>query len=361
MDKIQYIYQAVLDGDMDRVLKSVQVALNDGLPASDILQNALIAAMEENGRLFELGERYVPEMLVSARAMKKGLSILEPLLVDSNVEPIGKVVIGTVKGDHHDIGKNLVAMMLEGSGFKIVDLGIDVSPEQFVAALQNDVDILGLSALLTTTMPSMEKTITAIEEAGLRERVKVMVGGAPITLEYSKRVSADGYASDASQAVTLAKSLLSNRTIQDISLIGTFDVFGRDQFKIDIQKEIERFDRYEHPFSLVVYRFKERKDTVNKDINIEMYKGMIQIIRSQMRKVDSIYQIDTGKFICILPETSHENALTMTERIQKAIYKKNDRAENQIAFKYSLVQYSPNQSIDMTFDHLESELIEQPK
>jgi 5-methyltetrahydrofolate--homocysteine methyltransferase len=359
MDKIQGIYRAVIEGDMDLVSENVQAALVDGLPASDILQNALIAAMEETGRLFEIGDRYVPEMLVSARAMKAGLSILEPLLVDFNVEPVGKVVIGTVKGDHHDIGKNLVAMMLEGSGFKIVDLGIDVSPEQFVAALENDVDILGLSTLLTTTMPSMEKTIKAIEAAGLRERVKVMVGGAPITLEYSQRISADGFASDASQAVTLAKSLLSNRSIKNISLIGTFDVFSRDQFYFDIQKEIERFDRYNHPFSLVMYCFEERKDPFSNDMNIEIYKGMIQIIRSQMRKVDTIYQFDTGTFIFLLPETSHENAVTMTERIQGAIFNKYSHTKNQIAFKYSLAQYFPEQSIDMTLNHLENELLEQ--
>lgn len=359
MDKIQVIFQAVLDGDMDRVSENVQAALDDGLPASDILQNALIAAMEEIGRLFEIGDRYVPEMLVSARAMKTGLSILEPILADSNVEPVGKVVIGTVKGDHHDIGKNLVAMMLEGSGFEIVDLGIDVSPEQFVAALQNDVDILGLSTLLTTTVPSMENTIKAVEAAGLRERVKVMVGGAPITLEHSQRISADGFASDASQAVTLAKSLQSNRTIQNISLIGTFDVFSRDQFYFDIQKEIERFDRYTHPFSLVMYCFEEKKDTVKNGMNIEIYKGMIQVIRGQMRQVDNIYQFDTGKFIFLLPETSHENALTMTERIQGAILNKYSPTENQIAFKYSLAQYSPGQSIDMTLNHLENELIAQ--
>ena len=147
-------------------------------------------------------------MLVAARAMQAGLEILKPLLVEAGIEPIGKVVIGTVKGDLHDIGKNLVAMMLGGAGFEIVDLGVDVSPEKFIAALTDDVDILGLSALLTTTMPSMENTIKAIETAGLRDRIKIIIGGAPVTVDYAKIIGADGFASDAAQAVTLAKSLI---------------------------------------------------------------------------------------------------------------------------------------------------------
>ncbi len=158
--------------------------------------------------LFEEGEYFVPEMLIAARAMKAGLAILKPMLVDSGVEPVGKVAVGTVKGDLHDIGKNLVAMMLEGAGFEIVDLGTDVTPEQFVAAVKDGVDLVGLSALLTTTMPSMEATIKAIEAAGLRDQVKVMIGGAPVTAEYARQIGADGFAPDASQAVTLAKSLI---------------------------------------------------------------------------------------------------------------------------------------------------------
>ena len=208
MDHIKDIYQGVLDGDMGAVEENVQAALAAGVSAADILQKGLIAAMGEVGSLFEEGEYFVPEMLIAARAMKAGLAILQPLLVDSGIEPLGKVAVGTVKGDLHDIGKNLVAMMLEGSGFEIVDLGTDVTPEQFVAAVKDGVNLVGLSALLTTTMPSMEGTIKAIEAAGLRAQVKIMIGGAPVTAEYARQIGADGFAPDASQAVTLAKSLL---------------------------------------------------------------------------------------------------------------------------------------------------------
>ena len=158
--------------------------------------------------MFEEGEYFVPEMLIAARAMKAGLVILQPLLVDSGVESAGKVAIGTVNGDLHDIGKNLVGMMLEGAGFEIVDLGTDVEVEQFVAAVKNGADVIGLSALLTTTMPSMEGTIKAIEAEGLRNKVKVIIGGAPVTSAYAEKIGADGYAPDASQAVSLAKSLI---------------------------------------------------------------------------------------------------------------------------------------------------------
>jgi 5-methyltetrahydrofolate--homocysteine methyltransferase len=208
MDQINHIYQGVLEGDMGTVQENVQAALDAGAPPADILHNGLIAAMGEVGRLFEEGEYFVPEMLIAARAMKAGLAILKPMLVDSGVKPVGKVAVGTVKGDLHDIGKNLVAMMLEGAGFEIVDLGTDVTPEQFVAAVKDGVNIVGLSALLTTTMPSMAATIQAIDAAGLRDQVKVMIGGAPVTTDYARQIGADGYAPDASQAVTLAKSLI---------------------------------------------------------------------------------------------------------------------------------------------------------
>jgi 5-methyltetrahydrofolate--homocysteine methyltransferase len=208
MEQMKEIYQGVLDGDMGGVQANVQAAVEAGLPAVDILQEGLIAAMGEVGRLFEEGEYFVPEMLIAARAMKAGLAILRPLLVDAGVEPAGKVAIGTVKGDLHDIGKNLVAMMLEGAGFEIVDLGTDVTPDQFVAAVQAGTNIIGLSALLTTTMPGMETTIKAIEAAGLRDQVKVIIGGAPVTAEYARQIGADGFAPDASQAVTLVKSLV---------------------------------------------------------------------------------------------------------------------------------------------------------
>ena len=202
------ISQAVLEGDMAEAQKNVQAAVEAEVPAGEILQRALIPAMGEVGRLFEEGEYFVPEMLIAARAMKAGLEIIKPLLVDSGIEPVGKVVIGTVKGDLHDIGKNLVAMMLEGAGFEIDDVGTDVSPEQFVAAVEAGADIIGLSALLTTTMPSMEKIIKAIDAAGLRDQVKIIIGGAPITKEYADQIGADGYAPDATQAATLAMSLI---------------------------------------------------------------------------------------------------------------------------------------------------------
>ena len=208
MNHIEKIYQAILEGDMGETQVQVQTAIDSGLPAQDILQKGMIASMSEVGRLFEDGEYFVPEMLIAARAMQAGLAILKPRLVEAGIEPIGKVAIGTVKGDLHDIGKNLVAMMMEGAGFEIIDLGTDVTPEDFVGAAKNGANIIGLSALLTTTMPSMEKSIQAIRSAGLRDQVKIIIGGAPVTAEYAAQIGADGYAPDASQAANLAKSLL---------------------------------------------------------------------------------------------------------------------------------------------------------
>jgi 5-methyltetrahydrofolate--homocysteine methyltransferase len=165
--------------------------------------------MAEVGRLFEAGEYFVPEVLIAARAMKSGLTILKPKLVEADVEPVGTVAAGTVKGDLHDIGKNLVCMMLEGAGFEIVDLGTDVSPETFVDAVKNQgVDVVAMSALLTTTMPNMKTTLDALQEAGVRDKVRVMVGGAPVTQAYADEIGADGYAADASRAATLAKQLV---------------------------------------------------------------------------------------------------------------------------------------------------------
>jgi len=207
---LEPIYKAVLNGDKDAATENVQAALDTGTDAGVILQEALIPAMGEVGRLFEAGEYYVPEMLIAARAMQAGLAILKPLLVDSDIKPTGKVAIGTVKGDLHDIGKNLVGMMLEGAGFEICDLGTDVSSEKFIGAINDEeVDILAMSALLTTTMPMMEATIKAVDEAGLRDAVKIIVGGAPVTNEYAEKIGADGFAPDASQAASLAKSLMS--------------------------------------------------------------------------------------------------------------------------------------------------------
>jgi 5-methyltetrahydrofolate--homocysteine methyltransferase len=190
----------------------VQVALDAGLAPDDILKNALVTAMGEVGRRFEAGEYFVPEMLIAARAMQGGLKLLKPRLVQNGVAAIGKVIIGTVAGDLHDIGKNLVGMMLEGGGFEVIDLGADVKPEAFVAAVrEHRPDIIGLSALLTTTMPKMISTIQALEEAGLRKQVKVMIGGAPVTEEYAKKIGADGFAYDASLAVKVARSLIEQK------------------------------------------------------------------------------------------------------------------------------------------------------
>jgi 5-methyltetrahydrofolate--homocysteine methyltransferase len=206
---LEAIYQAVLDGDAGTATEQVTATLEAGVSASDILNKACIAAMTEVGRLFEEGEKFVPEMLISARAMNASVALLKPYLTDEDVSTVGKAVLGTVKGDLHDIGKNLVRMMMEGTGFEVVDLGTDVPPDKFVSAVQeHDPQLVGMSALLTTTMPAMKDTIEALAEAGLRDRVKVLIGGAPVTQEYSDKIGADGYAPDASSATRKAKELL---------------------------------------------------------------------------------------------------------------------------------------------------------
>ena len=206
---LEVIREGIMEGDMHLVQDKVTEALEAGIGAGDILNDGLIEAMAEVGKLFEEGEYFVPEMLIAARAMKAGLAILKPKLVDADIKPIGKVASGTVKGDLHDIGKNLVCMMLEGAGFEILDLGTDVSPDQFVDAVKNQgAGVIAMSALLTTTMPNMKNTVEALEEAGIRESVKVMVGGAPVTQAYADEIGADGYAPDASRAASLAKELL---------------------------------------------------------------------------------------------------------------------------------------------------------
>ncbi|HTP09362.1 MAG TPA: corrinoid protein [Anaerolineae bacterium] len=208
-ERLQKIYDSVLNGEMDEVSGHVQAALDASLDPGVILNEGMIRAMQEVGRLFEEGEYFVPEMLISARAMQDGLALLKPHLVQADVQSAGKVVIGTVKGDLHDIGKNLVAMMLEGASFEIIDLGIDVSPEKFVEAVKvHHPKIVGLSALLTTTMPSMRTIIEALTAANVRDQVKVIIGGAPVTEAYARDIGADGFAPDASRAVKLAKSLL---------------------------------------------------------------------------------------------------------------------------------------------------------
>ncbi len=208
-DYLDKISQAVIDGDQNETADLVQVAIDERVEAEAILKKGLIPAMHEVGRLFEAGEYFVPEMLISARAMKAGLEIIKPLLVDSDHKPVGSIAIGTVKGDLHDIGKNLVGIMLEGAGFTIHDLGTDVSPEKFIEAINsNQVDLIGMSALLTTTMTMMESTISAVTSAGFRDQVKIIIGGAPITQEYADKIGADGFAPDASQAVKLALQLV---------------------------------------------------------------------------------------------------------------------------------------------------------
>lgn len=206
---VQEVYSAVLNGIASEVKEKVQLAIDNGIEAEKILNSGLIAAMKEVGQLFEDGEYFVPEMLISARAMQSGMIILRPFLVAQDIKPIGKVVIGTVKGDLHDIGKNLVSMMLEGSGFQIFDLGTDVSPEKFLEAINTyKPDIVGMSALLTTTMANMEKTMLFLEENGARKGVKVLIGGAPISQKYADDIGADGYAPDASQAAVIASRLM---------------------------------------------------------------------------------------------------------------------------------------------------------
>jgi len=210
MEKIvKEIYDAVVNGNANTVKLKVQAALDSGVNIESLLNEGMIAPMKEVGQLFESGEYFVPEMLIAARAMQAGMVILRPVLISQDIKPLGKVVIGTVKGDLHDIGKNLVSMMLEGAGFQMVDLGTDVSPEKFLEAIQtHQPDIVGISALLTTTMMNMEKTLRFLEEQNVRKQVKVIIGGAPVTQAYADTIGADGYAPDANQAVALAKRLI---------------------------------------------------------------------------------------------------------------------------------------------------------
>jgi 5-methyltetrahydrofolate--homocysteine methyltransferase len=203
------IFEGILKGNMNAVQDATKAALAEGTSAGELLNEAMIPAMAEVGRLFEANEYYVPEMLIAARAMKAGLSIVRPQLVDEDIQPKGRVVLGTVKGDLHDIGKNLVAIMVEGAGFEVIDLGVDVSPEDFVKTAQDqEADVIGLSALLTTTMPNMRATVEALEESGMRDKVKVVIGGAPVTQKYADEIGADGYGRDAAAAANMVKSLL---------------------------------------------------------------------------------------------------------------------------------------------------------
>lgn len=206
---LQQIYERVIVGDAPGVKELVEQAVGERVPPVEIISGYLIPAMTEVGARFERQEFYIPEMLVAARAMQTGLGVLKPLLVEGELKSAGRVVMGTVKGDLHDIGKNLVSMMLEGAGFEVIDLGVDVPPERFVEAVREQKpDIMGMSALLTTTMPAMKSTIEPLVNAGLREGVKVIVGGAPVTQRYADEIGADAYAHDAASAVRKAKELL---------------------------------------------------------------------------------------------------------------------------------------------------------
>jgi len=207
---LEQISRAVVEGDREATISGVQAALEANIDPHTILQGALIPAMSDVGRLFEQGEYFVPEMLIAARAMKSGLELLKPLMIGADIKPRGRIALGTVQGDLHDIGKNLVGIMLEGAGFEVYDMGTDVPVDRVVEVIKTEqVDLIGLSALLTTTMPMMESTIQSISEAGIRDQVKVMIGGAPITQEYADKIGADGFAPDASQATRLAVELIS--------------------------------------------------------------------------------------------------------------------------------------------------------
>lgn len=208
MADMNALAEAIINGKAPVAVEIVKEALAEGVNPGVILNDGLVAGMNVVGTKFKANEFYVPEVLISARAMQKSMDILKPELAKGGIESKGKFAVGTVKGDLHDIGKNLVAMMLEGSGFEVIDLGVDVKPEKYVEAAKNGADIIAMSALLTTTMPSMKETIDALVEAGVRDNVKVMIGGAPVTQNYSDEIGADGYSADAASAVDKAKELM---------------------------------------------------------------------------------------------------------------------------------------------------------
>jgi 5-methyltetrahydrofolate--homocysteine methyltransferase len=205
------LYEAVLKGRHKAAVELTRNALAAGDDPETLITTAMIPAMDEVGRLFAANKYYIPELMISARAMKSALEILRPLLTKKGAKPAGRVVIGTVQGDVHDIGKNLVASMLEGGGFEVRDAGVDVPAESFVAAVREGAEVLALSALLTTTMPAMRQTLAALRDAGVRDRVKVLVGGAPITRQFADEIGADGFADSASGAVLEARRLLGIR------------------------------------------------------------------------------------------------------------------------------------------------------
>ncbi len=207
MADLKALADAVIKGDQGTAVEIKKSALEEGTSAKDVLEEGLISVMDVVGVRFKNNEIYIPEVLIAARAMKMAMEILEPELIKAGVEPVGKLLIATVQGDLHDIGKNLVAMMLKGAGFEVIDLGVDVGPEKFVEQVKaKGVQLVGMSALLTTTMPGMERTIKALKEAGVS--AKIMIGGAPVTQGYADKIGADGYAADAASAVDMAKSLV---------------------------------------------------------------------------------------------------------------------------------------------------------
>ncbi len=209
MELLQQIANSVITGKANDTESLVKQAIEANIPVRDILNQGLIAAMDVVGTKFKNNEFYVPEVLIAARAMKAGMKLLKPRFAESGVVSVGKLALGTVKGDLHDIGKNLVAMMLEGAGFEIIDLGVDVAPEKFVQAVrQSQAQVVGMSALLTTTMLNMKTTLQALKDEGIRDSVKVIIGGAPVTQSYADEIGADGYAPDAATAVSVVKQLL---------------------------------------------------------------------------------------------------------------------------------------------------------
>lgn len=212
MSDLQKLYDAILNGDAKTAVAVTQEALADGADPLEIVSQHMVPAMDEVGKRFECEEYFVPELLLAARAMKGSLQLIRPLLAERGAEPAGRVVIGTVKGDLHDIGKNLVSSMLEGGGFEVIDLGADVSPEKFVEAVrQRGANLVCLSALLTVTMPAMRTIIEALRSAGVREQVKVMIGGAPVTQHYANEIGADAYGESAASAVSIARHLVGEK------------------------------------------------------------------------------------------------------------------------------------------------------
>jgi len=205
---LERMREDIYNGNVDEVAAATQKALDEGMSAQEILNDGLVGGMDVVGRDFKAGILFIPEVLLCAKTMHAGLEVLRPLLAESGVPSLGKIVIGTVTGDLHDIGKNLVGMMLQGAGFEIVDLGTDVSPEKFVEAVREGANLVGMSALLTTTMPGMKTTIEALTEAGLRDHVKVIIGGAPVTAGFAKDIGADAYAADAASAVDVTRGLV---------------------------------------------------------------------------------------------------------------------------------------------------------